>query len=747
MEQEVVDAVNSEAVDSPAVQEGEYPGAYSVEDFPNLAEYTDKGEPGGVVQYLLERAGKYYKRYDQQIQEWWDEVGSKADLIYRCYRSDSERKDAQTDETEANTGSSLGFVAVRVLASQICAVALGREDPLRYVPVISEDAGYKAEDGDLMARQYGLLDRYARKQEGFEEAFIDAVWKLVKYENLPLAFRMKRERAKRIFRLPTMDDEGKITGFKLEERDVMVANYPTWSVIPPENFLADRHGDDLSKKPCVIVKDFCTRADLLEGKRKGEYQNIDLINESYLYTGSQKRSTATEDRKENAAQTHEQLDEETGIYQLNHVWMRLPVNSRGKIDKNAEPRWHWAQVVGDMEQSKPVVISIIKNPDPDDQLPYLMWHHLPDDSDMLHHMGIMQAVEADIDEAVTTKNQAIDQKSLMVRRPLKVVEGECYDDDLTFSQDKIFHVDNKDSVTDFQMQNVFPDTIQCLDRIESDLRRASGADKPITGDAMGGRTSATEAQNIFEQALKPQAVLMKYTLHQFFNFIGRKRYRYWQRFADPSQVVEISGAEQRFEIRPRDLWGEFDTEIEIVTEFEESAAMIQGMQYVLTQIGANPEAAKVLDFRPLLKDMLEKMHVTRNAAKYMKPLVEADAERVAEMETRIMMDAERPEYVEVQEVENRAAHLKIHRAKLHQYQALPQKDRPRQLEYLELHVAETERLYQEEQNATGGMGAPPEAPPTPGTNGELAGDAIAARAGAEAGRPPIAETQRVEEPV
>ena len=731
-QEEVNVVLNDESADASAVKAGEYQGAYSSEDFTNLA--TDDA----VSKVVLTRTANYFRKYEQHLSEHWDEVLSKADLIYRCYRSDTERDTAQTDDTEADTGCALGFVMVRVLASQIASIALSKEDPFKYIPVNSEDAAYKAETGELMARQYNLCDRYAREQEGFEHKFIDAVWKLVKYENIPIAFHMIRKKAERTFRVPTFDSEGNVVKYEIQTREVFTANYPTWDVIPPENFMTDKHGDDLEKKPCVIVRDFCTRDDLLEGKRSGEYVNIDKIKASHIYVGDRGMIHAADDRQANANLTAADDDEDTATYERYHSWLRLPINQKtGKLDHKERPRWYWSQIIGSPDQSDPVLISCIRNPDPDDELPYMMWHHLPDDGDMLYHMGMMQAIESDIDEAVTTKNQAIDQKSVMVRRPLIAVEGEVYEDDLTFSQDKVFHVANKDSISDFTMQNVFPDTVNALDRIESDLRRASSTDKPIVGEALGQRTSATESQHIYEQALKPQLILMKYTLNQFFQKLGRKRMRYWQRFALPQQIVEISGAHERQSIKPADLYGEYDVRVEVVYDFEETIAVIQGLQYAISQMVANPQIAKEMDLRELYKDLLEKMRVARNASKYFKPAVEADAERVAELENHIMMDSEKPQYVEVQEMENRAAHLKIHNATLHQYDALPQNERPPQVDFLRYHTQDTKYRYEQESQ---GGGAPVAKPNAPGMDGELSGDRIAAQAGSMAGRPSIAES-------
>ena len=711
------------------------------EDPPEFIDGDNLAGDEKLVEWVRKRFEIFYRKYSEMNDTKWDEVWNPADEMYRTMENDSARESAQTDNTKASTGTSLYFRQVRTLATGIISIILAQKMPFRFVPIASRSAFYKSEEGQQLAEQHNLLMKYTMRQDGFELKIMNMAWQLIKYGNLPVQVTFKREKKKIKDRVVAKRDaDGKPTKFKFEEKEVYTANWPSLESIANENFFVDHTGGNLQRKPAAITRGFDTLNGLYSMARSGEYTNIDKINKTHLYIGVDP-TDAQNDKHDNMNVEFDQLID-TGEFEVFNAYIKIPLSDKGKIDpKNAEPVWYLTTWVGSPDTGQ-VCVRIIKNPDPDGELPFNMLHALPDDDDILYHMGYSQASQSTYNEMLTSKNQAIDQKNVLINRPLKAVVGEVHNDDLEFAQNKIFHVDTPNSISDFQTQNVFPDTVALWEKLEEDMNKTMATDKPIVGEALGGRTSATEAQNIFEQALKPALVLVKYVLTQFLPWYAQKSLRLWHLYAHPDQIAEITGEEEIIEIKPAELYGEFDVEMDMIDEFVENGQVVQNMQYLVSQILASPEAAGVIDFKELLREILTRLKITKNPARLLKPDKAWDAEMVAELENKEMMDPEDPEFVEPQPNQDHVVHLRRHKSERQQYTFLPKEQQPLEsLAMLDMHI-QLHEDFKEQSNAQ--QAAPPEAPPTPGLPGELSGDQIAGDS-AGPGRPSIADQEQAAE--
>ena len=92
-----------------------------------------------IAEKVSDLVSRYFDRYQDEHDTMQEEVWRIADFMYRCGRNNSLRSAKQTDETRANTGSTLFFRQVRTLASQLIAILNSRPDPYKYVPIYTSN--------------------------------------------------------------------------------------------------------------------------------------------------------------------------------------------------------------------------------------------------------------------------------------------------------------------------------------------------------------------------------------------------------------------------------------------------------------------------------------------------------------------------------------------------------------------------------------------------------------------------------
>ena len=688
--------------------------------------YADDEDISGKVLDLIDR---YYQRYQSDHEDMIDDVWKVADFMYRCGKNNSLRATKQTDTTRADTGSTLFFRQVRTLASQLIAILNSRPEPYKYVPIYTSNFFSKHEEGKALAEQVNVLDKWTRKNDEWGKKTTEAIWQLIKYGNVPVIFQWDRLLAKRMARRPVRIGEGteqeNVVGYDYVEEDRVVRNQPTLRFWPLQDFYADRSIDDLNDQNCVIMRSVVNYAELYDGQRSGYFINVDKIDANDIYRGETDQNMRTH-RADNM-NISEADDMDTNNFKRWDVFVRLPLEEGKWDEKKNKPCWYWCTIVGE-RISDGKVLQIRKNYDPDDEFPGFMWHCLPDDDGELYHMGYAQVLESNYEEQTTAKNQAIDNKTLKNRRPMVGVRGSVYSTDLTYQQDKVIWVEDQNSLREMQIADIVNDNLQVLAYLDDDSNKTAGTDKPIVGEPLGGRASATEAQNVFDQASKPHVVLAKYALSdQFLPRVARKFRSYWEAYALEDQVVELTGEKSIVQVKPFFLHGDYDIVADVVEDFETSQMKQQNVSWALQTV--LPLAGDKLNIPEVAKEIFT-MAGFKNVQTWFKADSNVDAELVARRENEDMKSGRMARLAEGEDME---AHLRVHKAERLQWRGM--EDQAPWLDLLDQHIAETEFAIKQEgimaQQQAAMMGQMGGAP-TGGLPGEMSGDAMAAQAGAMA---------------
>ena len=107
--------------------------------------------------------------------------------------------------------------------------------------------------------------------------------------------------------------------------------------------------------------------------------------------------------------------------------------------------------------------------------------------------------------------------------------------------------------------------------IEAKAWEVFGAPKAFRGEPMLGRTSSSEAQNAYDQAMLTAIEKARYIANQLLTFVAETDEDMWRQFADPDLVVALTRDGQMREIKPAELYGNLRYKISVIDEFENSA--------------------------------------------------------------------------------------------------------------------------------------------------------------------------------
>ena len=704
-----------------------------------------------VMAHLESKLGKY-KTERGELEDIW-QVG---DYMLKCgqdatlQESERERIDRQGDDMNKTKAQKVGctmfFRQVRTLAALFTDILTSKRDPFVFRSRNNPDVFFSAGQADELAEQHNLLMRWTRDQENFTVKCIDSFFSLLTHGNIVLHSRWLRRKADILDRWPVMVDvpggidpetgeeipaTRKVDGTKIERRMITVDNRPVMDVIPIEDMYCDQNIGDMQKQQVVIISSPVPYSDILDVEREGEYVNVDKIDSTKIYQGRTSDSMHA-DRETNAGYESGTDDSATGLLQQYDATAMLPIDESKPAGKRWDSKKHvakkfWVTVIHSFTDG--VCLRIERNPDPDDEMPFEIVPLFPKDPDKAYGLSPAQILRGTYSEQTTMKMQLIDHGTLLNNRPLWVVAGEVHidgTDDLKFGKDKVYQVDSKNSMGEFQMDTTpYTVTMGMLAYLDSDSDETMGTVSAVRGQAMGGRTSAGEATNAYTAARLPHKMTVQYVLHRLLRFYAKKGIRLWHLHAEDDQILKITDGEEVYRnVRPIDLFGDFDVEVNIVDQFEQS--MLQEQMMTFTMQNILPIYMDILDKRESFKDIADKfLHI--DVSRWIKPDLSEQSKLLARTEHETMRNGG---YVEPTPDEDFDTMLREHQGERIQYRGMENQDEATTAYMIALdrHIEMTEFL-KKQSAARQPMASQPGAPQNQ-SDGEVAGNAIAGMEGA-----------------
>jgi len=644
----------------------------------------------------------YSKFRDQPQREALDIQMREDDQMYRLSKTRPTGK--REMKTTTNVRDSGFRVRVDTVHSNEVAVLLPEEDLPAVYDIEENSIGTEfidEEEARAVANAQQMLAKHTWEQDDLSQKIPDALWYLNKYGQVMVSCEWDRRTSRvRERAVSSRDEDGIPVRFTRKEVDRIDKDCPGLFVHDLKDVYYDTTLDQI--KDSAIIKRFQpTLNEMHDQQRQGWVMNVGKLKRVHLYRGEHD-STIKIDRQLDAGEQTE-IDEPNGLLDGWHGWMKLPIDPSGKGKWDAEgtlSTWFWCTFLGRMETHGQVCVRLIANPYDDGEHPYKMIYQMRDDKGAVHQSlgNVLSGLHW---ESQVNINQAIEGKDLMIRSPM-ILEGQVMSGDLTFtSPNKLIRLGFGSTLQKWDIKDSTGSTMMFDERIQDRMDKLANTRKTIQGEALGSRTSATEAKTVQDQAVKPTLQKVNYEAQQLFPWLWRKWANQWRQFGDPKREIRILGKV----INPATLWGPFKVKVTVITEFANNALVRQQLaafsanNYAAARQEMTPEGAKLY-----WQEVWKVMGLRHGKMIFGMPDI-GDALTLAREESYQMVDD--GVLIPPQQDQNHAIHKQVHESILEEAQLAvksgedgPRVDQLRMaIPILQQHLIETERLIEQAKQA------------------------------------------------
>ncbi|MCP4644027.1 MAG: hypothetical protein GY851_26530 [bacterium] len=609
----------------------------------------------------------------------------------RMYRMSEKRPDSRDEMKTVSNVTDSGFQRrVKTVHTQEVSVLIPDEDmPARYD--VEEDTDvYDHDQGEAIVRHQNLLARYTYERDGHKEKIKELNWRTKKNANSVVAVEWERIVEERMQRVPTgRDEDGNPNKFSFKKVKTVVKDCPTTRVKDIRNVYWDTTIEDQQFSP-FIERSQDAPSTLYRQQAQGELMNVGkarLSKHGYLDEGE---SEVLADRQESSGEDQHE-SEPNGLFDRWDMWNWLPINDDGKWDEeNTLPRLFWCTFVGRID-GEAIAVRIIENPYFHGLHPYKVIYHERDDKGGIH-MGLGTSLKCLFWQANINLNQSFDNVNLRNRAPM-TLQGTTYTRDLTANSNKVIRLGFGAELKRMEIPDTTQITMQMHDRIEDIMDKTANTRKPISGEGLGSRASATESKNVHDEAVKPTLEGTDYFAEQLFPWQYFLQAELWRQMGDPKRKLKILGTE----VDPTQLWGPYRIKVTVVTDFATNTLSRQQMGAFLAQNFQQflplmtPGGAKLVGQKAM------KMMGFEDTAYIFGPSDIGDSVRVAREESAKMLmegieDQPQPD-------ENHQIHIQEHKSWRDEFAILVQSDErsdldPDRLRLLDAHILAHEQLLE-----------------------------------------------------
>ena len=700
-------------VDSPNVNE---PVDKSILDlFPNFAENDE------VVEEVKKRITTIFDSISDRgdLEDIW----KKNDEMYRVRPDES-----KTEKHRANEATGVFHISVNQLVGMAFKTFTDNPDNYKYGfrGILNDEAAntFRATNADILSQ---LLHK-AMQGAHFKSNLRKALYDCYKNGNCFVGIPWDKN-------VVDMEYRDKSSGER-KSKPFLQNNLPKFEHIGIDRLWQDENIEDIDAQPGIFIKCPVSWTKLVSDSRKNKVKLFQKDGDESLhdkfakfkeYTNSSEFNNAENDRFDNADRT---FQDRTGeLYRHWIVWINLPIDPKsGKWDIDSPEVRCRVRILGDPGSCE--IIEIRRNIFPGG-VPLLAAHQTEDDIGM-YHISLGEKVESYYDQICTAVDQLIDNRSKNCRRPVFYdplrVEIDKYD----FGHSNAIPtpgVDPRTVVYEAQIADMTATIMPTIQYLEQKVREIMNTTDAVVGQAMGGRTSASEYMGAKVAATTPIFADMACIEDALVGEYMRRFAQYVHVFMTPEDIVEqigAAGAEFQF-----DLSDIYTVELRGVSEAMDKATKVQNLLQLLnlTQ-DANARS------RIMLR-LAEAMGVENPNEFVTVPARDQAAKAALWENTEILHQGQwdEPEMGEMHEV-----HLPIHKQALWQAQREPVPNP--NIPMMQEHISRTEQLKRQAEAGVGmspfptpnGQGVLAGLPPSPG---ELNGQEISAQMGDINGGSPI----------
>jgi len=489
-------------------------------------------------------------------------------------------------------------------------------------------------------------------------------------------------------------------------------NLPKFEFTSLDSVWLDENIDTIDGQPMIAIHDSISWTKLLSDVKKNKIKLFEKEGDQSLHDKFEKfKETAVStqyvnaksDRMGNAERTFQERTR--GLYKHWICWINLPINKdTGKWDEDGPEIRCRMRVLGDPESGDP--IEIRENVFPGG-IPLLVAHQTEDDIGM-YPISLGEKVESYFDQICIGVDQLIDNRSKNNRRPIVRDPLRCDTDKYSFGHSEIIDCqgDPRTVLYEMQISDMTANIMNTIQYCELKVKEIMNTTDAVVGQAMGGRTSASEYMGAKAAATTPIFSDMASIEDALIGEYMRRFAFYIHTFMTLEDIVDQVGkigAEFQF-----DLNDIYTVELHGVSEAMDKITKIQNLMQLF---GMTQDASA----RAKIQLRLAKTMGLENPAELVPIPAKDQAIKAALWENNAMLiygNWDEPEIGELHDV-----HLPIHRQALWQ----AERDENQNINLLRQHISMTEQLKKMEQSQAGGGGSFPitsgqsaAPPPSPG---------------------------------
>lgn len=296
-------------------------------------------------------------------------------------------------------------------------------------------------------------------------------------------------------------------------------------------------------------------------------------------------------------------------YSVDALWTYYPMlpldpitlDFKTRSDGSAVPFSRFImQSFGQNLAGRQIMLRLQRNFYPRDTLPIYGTSHMPDLDSGLYTPSLGYLLWNHYREIVTCKNQYIANKDWINNPPSWVLgSSPANNQDLNAPGRKI----EVNGPNDFGWRVPFDataSTVGMMTALREQAKTSSKSDDALMGKALGGRTSATEANNAFQASMS--AVTTPINLFNF-DIMGGFAVRVWEytgTWFPPELLKHISGS-MGFVLTPEDLWTRVGLKWDVGSTYVESIVRQQNIRYMLESSMGDPSINRA----PMWKELLQ----------------------------------------------------------------------------------------------------------------------------------------------
>jgi hypothetical protein len=247
------------------------------------------------------------------------------------------------------------------------------------------------------------------------------------------------------------------------------------------------------------------------------------------------------------------------------------------------------------------IIRLQENYYPHNSLPIYGSAHMPDYDSGQYSPAIGQILESHYTQLCVALNQFLDNKDLLNDPPVKIqVNSPSMNRDLHKKGAKN-PVNSMNDYEDAALTDNTGTTTAFVQAVREQAQTSSKAVDAILGKAMGSRTTATEASNIFEAAMSGVTTDINLFNHDISGGYATRVWEYAGLWVDPDVLAAITG-QYGFAIKPEHFLIRLDIDWAIGSTYIESMTRQTNYRYMLETGRGDPAVNTAYLWKQLLEE-------------------------------------------------------------------------------------------------------------------------------------------------